>query len=154
VRNDTVVVAAETAFTFYKRHGAYVCQDGRAFRDVHYLAFYRDKRIMPFIPTILDWHDHVAFTRESADRLLDASATDRERALGTVVWNSVLDGSRYDGDVHEVLMLTPQTDERTVRLERAIRHHGDAPWTRGQRYADIDALRACSTTDELEAFSR
>src|SRR5205809_1904144 len=50
--NDIVVVAAEAAFSFYKRHSAYVCQNGRTFRDVRYVARYGDKRIMPFISLI------------------------------------------------------------------------------------------------------
>jgi hypothetical protein len=117
MKDDTVVVAAVAAFGFYRRHGAYVCQGGRTFRDVRYVAFYRDKRIMPFIPLILD-------------------------------------GSRYDADLHEVLVLTPESDERTVRLERAIRHPAATPFTRGHRYADIDALRRARTTTDLGGSRR
>jgi hypothetical protein len=153
VRNDTAVVAAAAAYGFYKRHSAYVCQGGRSFRDVHYVAFYRDKRIMPLVPRITDWRDHVPFTRANADRLLEAE-DERDRILGAIVWNSILEGSRYDGDLHEVLMLTPPNDDRTVRLERAIRHEGAGPWTRGQRYTSIEALQQSPrTTTELEGLA-
>ena len=66
-------------------------------------------------------------------------------SLGAIVWNSSLEGARYDGDLHEVLMLTPPTDERTVKLERAIRQEGQA---RGREVRDTPASKPCSARRE------
>jgi hypothetical protein len=145
---DTVVIAAEGAYDFYCRHSAYVCQTARSFKNVHYVAFYREKRVESTIPSILEWRDHVPFTRENANRLLD-SPNERDQALGTVIWNSLLEGSRVEGARHQVLMLTPPNDRRTTLLDRPVKHDGRGPWLRHQRYAWLDALKASRTTTEL-----
>jgi hypothetical protein len=150
---DTVVVAAGAAYDFYRRHSAYVCQEGRGFKDVAYVGFYRDRRIEKLVPQIVAWRDHVPFTRENANRLLE-SAREHDYDVGTVIWNALREGSRFEGDRHLVILLTPPEDPRTKRLESPVRHYAETAWTLGQRYAWLDELTHSRTTDELERRRR
>jgi hypothetical protein len=58
-----------------------------------------------------------------------------------------------EGEVLEVVLLTPPDDPRTLTLERAIRHDGrgrGSAWTMSQRYTSEAALRRNpTTTDDL-----
>ncbi|WP_342318706.1 hypothetical protein [Corynebacterium mayonis] len=49
---DTVIVPAQKAWPLYQSIPAYVCQAGRYFQDVQYVAFYADRAIQP---EVLEW---------------------------------------------------------------------------------------------------
>ena len=62
-----VIVAAAQAYWLYQTYGAYVCQDGRSFRDVDRMGFYSNNEIAPHVPFILARRDHVVFSKASAE---------------------------------------------------------------------------------------
>jgi hypothetical protein len=150
--DDVVVVAARIAYEEYIHYNAYVCQPGRTFRDVDRMGFYRHSSIERHFPAIRAIEDGVPFTRENADRLR-ATGSPVDREVGDLIDTLLDHHKRYEGDVHEVVLLTTPDDPQTVTLPRAIRHHptgrGSA-WTMGQRYISEAALRRNpQTTDEL-----
>lgn len=51
---DTVVVAARIAWGQYQRYSVYICQSGRAFEPVTYMAFYTDGEIKPYVAKLLE----------------------------------------------------------------------------------------------------
>jgi hypothetical protein len=150
--DDVVIVAARIAYEEYVHHGAYVCQQGRTFRDAERVGFYRHGNIERHFPEIRAIEDDILFTRENARRLRETgSQTDRDVAD---VIDAMLDrDERGEGDVLEVVLLTPHDDHRTLTLGRAIRHDGrgrGSAWTMGQRYASEAALRRNpATTNDL-----
>jgi hypothetical protein len=146
---DTVVVAAGAAWGFYRRHSAYVCQPGRSFRPVERIGFYRHKRIEPRLPEILDRRDHVPFTREHAEELR-ATGLELDAHLARVILDSLSEGSRHEGDLHEVFLLTSPEDSRTIGLTSPIPHDRPGAWTMGQRYASSSHLVIAKTTRDLE----
>ena len=106
---DTVVVAARVAWSEYHTSHAYVCQPGRPFQPVQYLAFYAAGQIYPLVPRIMEVKDPIVF--------------ERGRSHGTVgqLVEPVLDlGVRGKGTSAKVFLLSPPEDPRTARLERPI----------------------------------
>jgi hypothetical protein len=150
--DDVVVVAARVAYEEWIHYGAYVCQQGRTFREAHRMGFYRHGNIERHFPSIRAIEDNILFTRENAEQLrTTGSPIDREVAD---LIDTLLDHhKRYEGLVYEVVLLTQQDDPQTLTLDRAIRHNGrgrGGAWTMGQRYASEAAIRrGPATTDEL-----
>ncbi len=58
---DTVVVAARNAWPEYHRYHAYICQPGRTFQPVQYLAFYAASQIYPVVARIREVTDNILF---------------------------------------------------------------------------------------------
>src|SRR2546423_6508658 len=81
ISDDVLVVPAKLAYPDYLRHNAYICQDGRSFRDVDRMGFYRRGQIEPHFPAIRAIEDHVPFSSKHANRLRETgSRVDREIA--------------------------------------------------------------------------
>ena len=151
---DTVIVAARSAYPEYLEASAYVCQGGRTFRPVSRLGFYTGREIKREVPLVLHIRDDVPWTPQHADEL-------RRR------------GSEYDAEVaalieldanpssgwfakrpatirFKVICLSPPNDPRTIRLEHPVHHDGPSAWTMGQRYLDSAVLSTSPrTTAEL-----
>jgi len=139
--DDTVVVAARTAWPEYQKYSAYICQPNRSFqRGLRALAFYTDGAIQPLIPAILGQLDNVRFDRPSAETF-SGSQDSVEQMVGAVIRRALDDRIRADGDLHQIFVLTAPDDERTLRLEAPIRNAGSTPWTQGQRYTRLELLR-------------
>lgn len=67
---DLVVVAAGHAYREYKTHNAYLCQQGRSFREgLKRMAFYAEKEIKEELPSILARRDSVSMTLGEASSL-------------------------------------------------------------------------------------
>lgn len=149
-REDTVIVAAASAYDFYLRRSAYVCQSGRAFRKgLTRMGFYRRRKIELHIPTIRHRRDGVLFTREEVERLR-ASEDDVDTSIASLIETTVAAGERIDGNTHQVFLLSePTDDQHTHHLPHPIRHEGDgrgSAWTMGQRYAYFADLEAAPAT--------
>ena len=56
---DTVAVAARNAWSEYQMYHAYICQPGRMFQPVQYMAFYAASQIYPAVARILEVKDNV-----------------------------------------------------------------------------------------------
>ena len=152
-RQDVVVVAARDAYGFYLSWAAYVCQSGRGFRPgLRRLGFYRRLKIEPEFPKILLQRDDVTFSREHAAELRQTDEP-TDAALAELIDGTLSEGSRKEGDVHMVFLLTPPDDERTFVLDAPIRHDGagrGAAWTMHQRYVYFERLeRHPATTVDL-----
>lgn len=153
---DVVVVPANTAYGFYHRHHAYVCQAWRAFRDdLTHLGFYTRGAVQAEIPRILARRQNVEFTEASAE-LLRATEDSIDGAVADLILRTLGFHDRVRGDFHDVFLLTPPDDRETVVLPHSISHdtkgRGSA-WVQRQRYVSLANLRrAPKTTAELEAL--
>ncbi|MFN0281303.1 MAG: hypothetical protein ACKVZ6_04965 [Kineosporiaceae bacterium] len=143
--DDTVVVAARTAWPEYQRISAYVCQPNRAFRDgLTQLAFYAEGQIQPVVPRILRHEVAVPFTDHEAERLDDAG----DPEVATVIRALLAAGTRVDGDAYDVLLLTGPDDAATIRLPQPVVNDTTTAsgkpwaWTLGQRYTRLEVLRS------------
>lgn len=150
--DDTVVVAARSAWPHYQRHGAYVCQPDRSFRDgLTHFGFYAGGAIQPLVPRILRHELTVPFTRSEAS----SRRARGDDAMAVVIERFIDDGLRQEGDAHGVLILTSPDDPETVHLAAPIANDtvtsSGRPWawTLGQRYTSLDALRRAKVTSEL-----
>ena len=146
---DVLVIPARHAWPIYKEHHAYICQAGRTFRPVKYVAFYAGNQIYPLVPMILEWKDEVRFERgenpgrlgELVDKMLDM--TERPD------WP-------YKMSVHKVFILSAPDSSETIKLEQSIindiigKSGQRTAFTQNQRYVSLEALRKAKKTSELE----
>jgi hypothetical protein len=150
--DDVLVVAARIAYDEYLNYNAYVCQDGRSFRDVNRLGFYRQGQIERHFPSIRAIEDHVPFSADHVETLR-TSGSPIDHEIADLIETLVGHHRRDDWDTYQVFLLTPPDDLRTLTLANPITHNttgrGSA-WTMGQRYiAETALLCTPATTDEL-----
>lgn len=145
--DNVVVIPARNAWGEYARFGIYICQPGRKFRNVEYLAFYRNKRIESVVPQVIAVYDHVEMTRENAAKLAEGTANDQ--AIARLVARLLDEGERADRDTNKVFLLTQPEDSETVHLERALVHQSKNAWVQNQRYVSLDKLVGAETTADL-----
>src|SRR5260370_29458399 len=148
---EVLVIPARHAWPLYKEAGihAYICQAGRAFQPVKYIAFYAANQINPLVPSILEQHDDVTFER--------GKNTGR---LGDVVNQAIEMSERpywpYKWSVHKVFLLSAPDAAETVRLKQPIINNITSTngqriaFTQNQRYLSLDALRKAKQTTELQ----
>lgn len=144
--HDVVVVPARRAWPEYLQHHAYVCQPDRPFRPVSRIAFYALGQIYPSVPTILETHERVEFTRDS-----------HEGRLGTLVKALLGDpcSRKVAGDSYKVMILSAPEDPGTIELDQPIPNDlksvsgRPAAFTQNQRYVSLDRLKAAKTTSDL-----
>jgi hypothetical protein len=147
--DDTVIVAAREAYGYYLRHGAYICQANRSFKpDLARLGFYLGKEIRPELPSILARRKQVLFSPDEAERLeVDGGAEDA--GLAAVIREALLEGDREEDTSHDVFLLSPPDDPRTLLLAQAVAHVDRGAWTQQQRYTSVERLRSARTTRDL-----
>jgi hypothetical protein len=148
-RPDTVVVAAKDAWPLYLAVGAYLCQAGRAFPPVNYLAFYADKEIKPEVARILRRLDNVDWTQAEANRL-QGSTDPGDHRLALLITQTRALGWREGR--YQVFDLTMQGQPGHATLPSAIRHTASgkgSAFTQGQRYVVREALTEAATTADL-----
>ncbi len=147
---DTVVVASKNAWPLYQVLGAYVCQAGRSFRPIKYIAFYADREIKPEVAMIRRRPDNVDWTDTEVKRLLSSSAADDHRLAGIIAQSRACGWAegRY-----QVFELTNPGEAGHLTLPGPIPHlargKGSA-FTRGQRYAQHEVLKRASSTEDLQ----
>lgn len=121
--DDTVIVAARSAWPFYLDTGAYVCQPNRAFREgLTHLGFYADSAIQPLVPRIRQHRQAVIFSEAEADALRDAG----EEELARLIEWSLDNGTQLEGEASGVFLLSPsglRRDGQTRRPCRKRQHH-------------------------------
>lgn len=149
-RLDTVIVAAKNAWPLYQELGAYVCQAGRSFRSVKYLAFYADREIKQEVPMVRRRRDNVDWAEAEVKRLLASGGTNNHR-LARIITESRARG--WTGGRYQVFELTNPGEAEHLTLPGPIPHlargKGSA-FTQGQRYTQHDALIRASSTQELQ----
>jgi hypothetical protein len=146
--DDTVVVPAKHAWSFYETCRAYVCQSGRAFRPIDRMAFYVDREVKAEIPAVLHRRDNVEWTTEEANRLR-ASPDRFDRKIGIVIDSSVatLTDGRY-----QVFLLTGPGHPDHRQLNSALPHNGTgrgSAFVQKQRYISLHSLETAATTVDL-----
>lgn len=149
VDDDKVwVVAASSAWPFYRLTGAYVCQENRYFQaDAGRMGFYSSRLIHGAAPQILEVYPSVDLNEDAAATLSLDVHPDMRR-LGEVLAASMSSG--WAAEVVQIVLLTPFDHELTEHFD-PVRHDGKSAWTMNQRYASLEALRAATTTEELMA---
>lgn len=147
---DVVIVAAGRAHGMYKRHSAYVCQEGRSFREgLKRLGFYTNQAIQPELPQILARRDGLTLVPEASEELR-ATGDSTDAGFADVIDALLRDQPDQKGDHRQIFLLTPMDDSRTLHLPHPIRHEGQSAWVQAQRYAKSDSLeRAPETTSDL-----
>jgi len=143
--DDVVVVAARFAYPEYLKQAAYICQAERPFRyGLTHLGFYSNGAIQAHVPRIRHREDLVAFTKtEAAARKLGA---DTDKAVGAVIEDALITGSREEGEQYQVFLLSKPADHDTVQLPRPITNDTvdksgkPCAWTMGQRYVNLAGL--------------
>lgn len=141
--DDTVVVAAKTAWLEYQRLAAYVCQPDRAFRPgLTHFGFYAKGRIMPTIARI---HRHVPSIELSSETVDELRAAGDER-LAALIETLLARSGRDEGARYGVFLLSGPDDPETVQLSAPIVNDTTASsgrgwaWTMGQRYTRLAKL--------------
>lgn len=151
--DDTVVVAARTAWPEYQRTGAYVGQPDRAFRaGLTHFGFYADGAIQRLVPRIRRHLSSVPFTRAEAD----ARRSSDEAEVGDLIDRLLDEDSRTEGEPYCIVLLTDAADPGTVALPYAVQNDTVTAsgrkwaWTLGQRYTRLDRLSSgVRVTSEL-----
>ena len=141
--DDTVIVAARSAWPFYKETAAYVCQPNRAFRDgLTHLGFYSDGAVQPLVPRIIRHIPTMSFTMEEAER----RAGDGEATVAESIETALKNGTRVEGEAYVVFLLSDAEAADTVKLASPIVNDTKTAsgktwaWTLGQRYTSLERL--------------
>jgi len=143
--NDTVVVAARSAWQEYNDIHAYVCQPNRSFQQVSRVGFYSKGVIYPLVPKILATHEDVELQREAY-----------EGNLGSLVNRLLDDERREEGGRFKVIFLSGPDSAETLKLPQPIpndkRSKAGKPtaFTMGQRYVSSAALLEAGSTSDLD----
>lgn len=143
--NDTVVVAARSAWNEYEEFHAYICQPNRAFQHVSRVGFYSRGVVYPLIPKILESHDDVEMKRDGYSG-----------RLGELVNTLLDDNRREEGARFKILLLSAPESDDTIILSEPIPNDkrsksGKATaFTMGQRYVSSEKLLNARTTSDLE----
>ncbi|MCQ4085219.1 hypothetical protein NGB36_32845 [Streptomyces sp. RB6PN25] len=150
--DDTVIVAARSAWPEYQRLAAYVCQPERSFREgLTHFGFYADGVIQPVLARIRTHHPAVLLTHEEAERYRADGHTELAQLIGALVE----EGYRPEGNSNGVILLSAPDDPDTVQLGKPVINDtvtaSGRPWawTLGQRYTSLDRLKAAARTSEL-----
>jgi hypothetical protein len=159
-QENTVVVAARTAYPEYLKTAAYACQPGRAFREgITRMGFYNKGWIRPEIPLIRHRRDNVTLSEEYAATLHE-SGDPLDAELADLIPVMLEVSKRVEGQQYQVFLLSkPNDTKQTLKLRQPIEntttdYKGNTwAWTMSQRYVQSAALQKDpATTAELERF--
>lgn len=148
---DVLVIPARNAWPIYNSIHAYICQPGRPFRPVKYVAFYESNRIQPKVAKILSGpHDDVIFEPNKNNNV--------------EVDDFVKKAIEISGDWpfkfrsrSKVFILSAPEAKETVTLPHPIPNDLTSKatgqriaFTQNQRYVSLDAIKKAKTTKDLE----
>jgi hypothetical protein len=141
--DDTVVVAARSAWPEYQQLAAYICQPNRSFRaGLKYFGFYAEGVIQPLIAHIRQHHVAVLFTPAEAI----ARRASGQAEVADLIDHLLSEDSKTENESYDVLLLTGPDDPQTVHLRAPITNDtvtaSGKPWgwTLSQRYTSLDKL--------------
>lgn len=147
---DTVVVPGHEAWQLYQSTYAYVCQPGRAFRDVDRIAFYSNQVVQAEVPKIRHRRDNVRWTEEEADRLRGSHNRD-DRKIAEVIRKSREDGWAVSGE-YQVFLLSRAGSREHRTLPNPIPNQKKGPgsaFVNKQRYVSLHNLETAKTTADI-----
>lgn len=143
--HKVIVVAAGTAWPFYRSTAAYVCQADKQFGDAGLMGFYSKRtihgaaaRIEQVVPVVLS-------QANAARRAL--SLDPLEQRLGNVI-AAALASAWKEGEPSTVVLLSALDEADTVTFN-AVVHDAPAAWTMNRRYAWLEDLVKAKTTADL-----
>lgn len=148
---ETVVVPTHEAWQLYQSAYAYVCQPGRAFRDVDRIAFYSNQAVQPEVPKITHRRDNVRWTKEEANRL-ETSQNRDDRKIAKVIQQSLEAGWAVAGE-YQVFLLTRAGSSEHRTLDNPIPNHKKGPgsaFVHKQRYVSLHDLETAITTADID----
>lgn len=148
-RKDTVVVAARDAWPLYQSTGAYVCQAGRSFKAVDYLAFYSQLEIKREVPRILEHMDNVDWSIASEHQFRSTGQA-RDQRIANVMATSRNAG--WTAGRYQLFLLTQPGEEGHLTLPKPMPHESSgrgSAFTQSQRYVVREALRRAQCTSGL-----
>lgn len=137
-----MIVASAASWYVYQRTAAFICEPGRAFRPVRYLAYAVDGTLQREVPRIIAVRDDVPFDAVEQRRLM-WSATELDLRLADVI--ATVRRLGLAGERHQVYLLTAPGQAGHVTLppevvERASRR-GLLARMFGQRHRYVSAGR-------------
>lgn len=148
-RRDTVVVAAKDAWPLYQAVSAYVCQAGRSFQPIDYIAFYSSSAIQPEVPKIEDRIDNVDWSI-SGENHLRSTGQARDLQIANIIAASREAG--WQAGRYQVFLLTKPGEQEHLTLSTPIanlRSGRGSAFTQSQRYVVREQLRRAKTTADL-----
>ena len=118
------------------------------------------ERFKPHVPEILKIYNKVVFKRgkypgklgQTVDQLLDVAG----KGTGDDHWEHGGIQQFADGDVAEIVFLTPPDDARTIKLAQSVPNDKKAKsgknvaFTMWQRYVFLSNLKQAKTTSDLD----
>lgn len=121
---DTMIVSSPASWYLYQRTAAFICEPGRAFRPVRYIAYAIDGQLEREIPRIIAVRDDVPFDSAEQRRLM-WSGTELDLRLADVMATARRLG--LAAERHQVYLLTAPGQAGHVTLPpevvaRAGRH--------------------------------
>ncbi len=147
--DDTVIVAARSAWPEYNAISAYICQPDRTFREgLTHLGFYADGAIQPLIARIRRHELAIPFTYNE----IEARRRGGDFEIADLIASQLQTRTRVEGDAYGVVLLSGQDDAETVHLVAPIINDTKAAsgrtwaWTLSQRYTSLDKLRGGPAT--------
>lgn len=150
--DDTVIVAARSAWPEYRTLAAYVCQPERSFRDgLTHFGFYAEGVVQPVIARIRAHYGSVLLTHEEARR----HRAEGHEALADLIEVLIEREYRSEGESNGVVLLSGLQDPETVTLNGPVVNDtvtaSGRPWawTLSQRYTSLDRLKAAARTSDL-----
>ena len=143
---DTVIVAARSAYGEYLESAAYICQPERYFRDdVTHMGFYADQEIKPEIAEILYMEESIVFTLAEAEARLNSIHAE-VRQVGELIRDQLTRSTRNAGEVYKVVLLSSRYNDETFVMPNPVHNVKRTAtgkrwgWTLSQRYVSLDAL--------------
>jgi hypothetical protein len=144
--SDTaVIVAAGTAWPFYRLVGGYVCQPGRTFRTAGRMGFYSRRQVHGLAARIERIVPSVELSAAEAARR-SLSLDPDERRVGDIMSAALFEDRA--NEVVQIVVLSSLRDEETLKFDPVL-HEGTHAWTQNQRYVRVGALMKARTTDDL-----
>lgn len=140
--DEVVVVAARKAWAIYQNHPLYICQAGRSFRNVNYIAFYADGVVKPKVAHIRNRWQTVH---------LGALPQDIQNHVNALVAANPAE-TFYEGEI-QVFELSEINSEDTINLNADIRNDcvssrtgRPVAFTQGQTYTTLARLQIPNAT--------
>lgn len=144
--NEVVIVAANTAWPAYQKHGVYICQANRSFRNVDWIGFYAEGKIQTSIARIIARKEGFEFSAENMRE---------ETELNKKLNRWLKENPWAKGELLQVFDLSTLECEQTEHLSQPITNDlkNDSgrtyAFTQGQRYVLLDTLQKAITTSDL-----
>lgn len=151
-RDDVVIVgaSADMAVTMYNNVAAYICPAERSFAPVDYMGFYRDKKIEPFFPKILDIIIPSRWTREE-QKALQSSSDPTDKHVARAMGYGLAHGWKTN-EPYQIFLLSDKRSGATINRSTPIQHkksgRGSA-FVQNKRYFPKSALQAAADSEHL-----